>query len=711
MLRNPYTALPNSEQPPGRPSRRICSCGRAIRRCWGRFIIDPSNNAARRFVDLWESQMVVLLVITAVLTPYEIAYTTPGEVWASVFFDRICDVSFGLNIIFMFLLAYPDPLRPARFVKEPTSVAWHYLTGWFVIDVIAWIPVEVYWVVLTEIHTCMYNTKESVNFEMIHLLRTLRLLRLARFSALFERWTTNFGWSFAELTLLKFFVGTILCCHWMACVWGGLAFFLQRSDEMNWLDALHAAKGGKESLYENPAHVYCMSLYWAIVTLTSIGYGDIVPQSHTEYVFACFGMVVMAAFWAYVIGSVCSIVSTLQPHELEYQRAMDNLNLMLRDRKMPQEMRSQFRRYFMEARERSKQTIEQSVIDHMSPMLQGECAMFMHKEALEQIWYFKELDKEAVVGAARHLKLLLFAPTEDILGERALFIIRRGICSQRGRLLTHGETWGEDMILENEFLRHTDNAKAMSYLSVLRLRVEHLDDVIYSFPKAKEWLRVAQVRIALTRGFIKLGQALKQLKDKFNLDIWSHSEGIRSELYGYILAGMLPPVSDMTEEHFNDLLDTCRAEDEASLRFTDQRSRATTGQPKHRDLDFAGSFQRNSRPPGRSIFPQFTGGGSKARSQSQGPIGPSTHVMLQTMLDSIQELKDNIKHVEAKVDSFVSEMAQANPRDRNMETRRSQMSVASSSSMLAKPFQRKGFEASAASPRRRRWFQKSNRAQ
>ena len=57
--------------------------------------------------------------------------------------------------------------------------------------------------------------------------------------------------------------------------------------------------------------MYLIAFYWSITTLTTIGYGDIVPQSREEYALVMVGMVFGATTWAYVIGSITLIVSTL----------------------------------------------------------------------------------------------------------------------------------------------------------------------------------------------------------------------------------------------------------------------------------------------------------------------------------------------------------------------------------------------------------------
>mmetsp|Transcript_118928 Transcript_118928/g.333086 ORF Transcript_118928/g.333086 Transcript_118928/m.333086 type:complete len:743 (-) Transcript_118928:92-2320(-) len=660
-LRVPYQALHETSHPDstrhGPPSKMDTSCGLgpSIHRCWRRIIVDPSSGSTSRWVDLWDSQLVILLVITAVLTPYEMAYTSPSMDWMFAF-DRVCDVSFCLNTLLMFFLAYPDPKRPSRFVKEPGMVAWHYLTGWFLLDALALTPVEVYYAALRPL-ILRFAGREDLEF--IRLLRVLRLLRLARFTVLFERWTTSFGWSFAKLTLLKFFVGTILCCHWMACIWGGMAFHLQRVGEQNWLDALRVAKGGSDSLYEDAGSVYCMSLYWAIVTLTSIGYGDITPQCSYEYWFACFGMSLMAAMWAYVIGSVCSIVGNLQPHDLQFHRTMDDLNFLLKDRQMPSEMCTKFRKYFQEARERSKQEVEKSVIKQMSPMLQGECAMYLHCSALKTIWYLRDLRKEVIIWAARHLSLELYAPEEDILAERTCFIIRRGVCCHNGRLLTSGAIWGEDMLLSNDFLRQHVQAKALSYLSVLRLHIDNLFDVVVSFSDAKESLRVAQVRIAMVRGMIRLSQTLRYLKEAFDFDFWQLDEGNRSRLYSDILAGRWHPHSIIEKgvflKHYVDQGASC------------VRSRARIGTQPSSVLQASGNVGRHGSVVDQLSTPAF----HRGTTMSLNHMEPTDS--MSDVLSAIAELTENMARVEAKLDALNA--PPAHPLHRGSRASRSRIGV------------------------------------
>ena len=45
-------------------------------------------------------------------------------------------------------------------------------------------------------------------------------------------------------------------------------------------------------------------------------------------------MVLGSSIWAYIIGSACGIIATLNPHLIEYRQTMDELNYFCKDRKL-----------------------------------------------------------------------------------------------------------------------------------------------------------------------------------------------------------------------------------------------------------------------------------------------------------------------------------------------------------------------------------------
>merc|ERR1712232_103444 len=103
----------------------------------------------------------------------------------------------------------------------------------------------------------------------------------------------SYGFSYATMSLAKCGIVVVLSCHWLACLWGYMA--TDAGPEGNWLTALEEMKGGPPQQYQGAANIFRMSLYWAIATLTGIGYGDIVPQTPHEYSLATLCTSVMAA--------------------------------------------------------------------------------------------------------------------------------------------------------------------------------------------------------------------------------------------------------------------------------------------------------------------------------------------------------------------------------------------------------------------------------
>jgi voltage-gated potassium channel Kch len=52
-------------------------------------------------------------------------------------------------------------------------------------------------------------------------------------------------------------------------------------------------------------------MYWSVSTLTTVGYGDIVPGKLGERMFAMLGMLSATTAFAYLLGTMASITSSL----------------------------------------------------------------------------------------------------------------------------------------------------------------------------------------------------------------------------------------------------------------------------------------------------------------------------------------------------------------------------------------------------------------
>ena len=73
----------------------------------------------------------------------------------------------------------------------------------------------------------------------------------------------------------------------------------------------------------SPFVVYLWAMHWSVMSLTSIGYGDITPQRMSEYIVCTICMLIGGFFWAYAIGNVSASLSAGDPVEEEFHEKSD----------------------------------------------------------------------------------------------------------------------------------------------------------------------------------------------------------------------------------------------------------------------------------------------------------------------------------------------------------------------------------------------------
>uniref|UniRef100_A0A667XB88 Potassium channel, voltage gated eag related subfamily H, member 7 n=1 Tax=Myripristis murdjan TaxID=586833 RepID=A0A667XB88_9TELE len=302
------------------------------------------------FKAVWDWLILLLVIYTAIFTPYSAAFLlndieeqrrrecgyscSPLNV-----VDLIVDIMFIVDILINFRTTYVNANEEV--VSHPAKIAIHYFKGWFLIDMVAAIPFDL----------LIFGSGSDETTTLIGLLKTARLLRLVRVARKLDRYS-EYGAAVLMLLMCIF----ALIAHWLACIWYAIGNvekpYLEH--KIGWLDNLGVSIGKKYN-YSDPSSgpsikdKYVTALYFTFSSLTSVGFGNVSPNTNSEKIFSICVMLIGSLMYASIFGNVSAIIQRLYSGTARYHLQMLRVKEFIRFHQIPNPLRQRLEEYFQHA--------------------------------------------------------------------------------------------------------------------------------------------------------------------------------------------------------------------------------------------------------------------------------------------------------------------------------------------------------------------------
>jgi hypothetical protein len=118
-------------------------------------------------------------------------------------------------------------------------------------------------------------------------------------------------------------------------------------------------------------------VYWAFTTISTTGYGDIIPRNDGERAFVTICMVFGALVFGYVVGSMASLVGKLDVGATKYREKITEVKQYMIDKQLPKTFQKKVLRYHELFLSHKSVFDEEAILSELSGSLKLEvCAHF-----------------------------------------------------------------------------------------------------------------------------------------------------------------------------------------------------------------------------------------------------------------------------------------------------------------------------------------------
>ncbi|EWS72751.1 cyclic nucleotide-binding domain protein (macronuclear) [Tetrahymena thermophila SB210] len=417
---------------------------------------------------LWE---IILFICSGILffyIPLEYSFQITRNQFFIFFFSYLCPFLFGFNI---FVRANTKTTQSKSFIENHIEIFHKYLKSDLIVDIIS----------LICLNKQIFQLQASYFFFFIRITKSFRVMTLLR-----EKFLLNLKISgFISLLFLLFQV--LYYTHLMSCAWFTIGNYGLQFQE-GWIY--------RYGLIEKSIFVkYLYSFYYSVITMSTIGFGDLVPQTDIEMLMTIFIVLISSFVFQYSINQIGSILSVFKTKNDVYLQEVAKINKYFKQYTVDLEIQARSRQYldyiFSDNKEHTIQTIEQ--LSTLSVNLQGEIKMNVFTKRLKNISLFDEIfSNETLQQIAVLMKEIIYSPDQSIIDinskENMLYIIHSGAVVKQTHSQTNANAKEIQKLCEGAFFnldRFLTNSQSCQYQyksvgisSILQLQLDVFLDTI-----------------------------------------------------------------------------------------------------------------------------------------------------------------------------------------------------------------------------------------
>ncbi|KAK9278551.1 hypothetical protein L1049_028122 [Liquidambar formosana] len=360
-----------------------------------RFIIRPDN----WWYMVWTQFILIWAVYSSFFTPLEFGFFR-GLPENLFLLDIAGQIAFLIDIVVRFFVAYRDA-HSHRMICNHNLIALRYLKSRFVVDFLGCLPWDAIY------KAC--GRKEPVRY-----LLWIRLSRACRVTEFFEKMEKDIRINYLFTRIVKLLVVELYCTHTAACIFYYLATTLPPSKEgYTWIGSL---KMGDYS-YSHFRDIdlwkrYITSLYFAIVTMATVGYGEIHAVNVREMIFIMIYVSFDMILGAYLLGNMTALIVKGSRTERFRDKMADLIKYMNRNKlgkNISNEIKGHVRLQY-----ESKYT-EAAVLQDIPVSIRAKISLKLYAPYIKKVPLFKGCSSGFINQIATRVHEEFFLPGEVII--------------------------------------------------------------------------------------------------------------------------------------------------------------------------------------------------------------------------------------------------------------------------------------------------------